>query len=154
MKHFFVIFILVIGLFSSCSTLNENAFSVKERYVILNTHKYLIFVPVKSLTEEQKMSVNDIDIITAIEYIKGANVNIEINPDNLASDNDLFIMELFESRIERLLKRKIPLFFNKNEKKWEEKYSIRYIRTPFGGKSLDVINAQGEELYSFPLFIG
>ena len=112
----------------------------------------MIFVSFKSLTIDQKKSA--CDLIAAIRYIEEANNNIQINPTNLTSDKDLFIMELWDSKIEGLLRKRIPIFFNK-EKMYEEKYSLKYVRTPFGGgKCLDVINKRGEKLYSIPIFIG
>lgn len=107
---------LVICLCNGCSTLRKKGYSVNEHYVILNTHKYMIFVSFKSLTIDQKKSA--CDFIAAIRYIEEANNNIQINPTNLTSDKDLFIMELWDSKIEGLLRKRIPIFFNKEKNVW------------------------------------
>ncbi|CDA93692.1 unknown [Bacteroides sp. CAG:709] len=76
----------------------------------------MIFVSFKSLTIDQKKSA--CDFIAAIRYIEEANNNIQINPTNLTSDKDLFIMELWDSKIEGLLRKRIPIFFNKEKNVW------------------------------------
>lgn len=144
--------VLSIGLFCCCSTLKNKDYAMYQPCVVLNTSSYKIYVPVRSLTKELKDSSDDIK--AAIKYIKESNQHIEVNPTHIASEKEFFVVELLDTRMESLLKNRIPIFFNKETKEWEKKYKLKYVQTPFGGKTLYVINNQGEILFSIPISIG
>lgn len=150
--RYFAALILSICLFSECSTLKVHEYSTHKHYVILNTSLYKIYIPFQSFIKEYDDSSDD--VISAIKYIKESNENIEINPTHIVSEKDLLLVELLDIQMENLLKNKIPIFLNKETNEWENEYTLKYVQTPFGGKTLVVINEQGEELYSMPISVG
>ena len=100
------------------------------------------------------------DCIAAIEYIKNADKNIEINPTHYQtetgwpSDTDLILQDFLDSKLEYLIKNGMALIYNTRSNKWEEKYYIRYNYSPFGGEALHVTNPEGEILYRVLISIG
>lgn len=147
----YVALILSLCLLLGCSALRVHEYSPLQHYVILNTDMCKIYIPFDSLSKNFNDPHDDIG--TAIHIIKGSKENIEITPSRINSASELFVLEFLDMQMEKMFKNKIPLILNKATNEWQN-YKVKYISTPYGGKTLEVVNLQGNVLYFLPLSIG
>ena len=163
-KLSYLLWALTIFICDGCSVQRTGCYSGNERYLIFEDPDFgpncKIYVSFQTLFKEFEGAPKCTDCAATFEYIKNAQTNVEVNTVRFQTEDgspaltNLMLVNFLDARLVYLLKNGLVLIYNTKENKWEEKYYIRYNRSPFGGEFLYVKNVEGEVLFSVLISIG
>lgn len=163
-KLTFLFLVFAIVFFNGCSARKTGIYTANEHYLIFEDPYFgpncKIYVSFQTLFREFGVSSNSNDCAAAIEYIKKAETDVDVNTMRFQTEDgspaltNLMLVNFLDSKLEYLLKNGFVLIYNTKHNEWVKKYYIRHYKTPFGGSGISVQDSNGEELYDLQIGIG